>query len=67
MDKNIIMEILVYDNLSPKKILRDYKFNNEILDNVINEIKLGFNKAKIEAGEMVGPLAAQSIGENQRS
>ena len=61
--KNIIMAILVYDNLSPKKILRDYKFNNEILDNVINEIKLGFNKAKIEAGEMVGPLAAQSIGE----
>tara|TARA_Y100000816_G_scaffold291796_1_gene284407 strand:- start:838 stop:5418 length:4581 start_codon:yes stop_codon:yes gene_type:complete len=60
---NNIMKILVYDYLSPKRVLRDYKFNAEVLNFIISHIKLSFSKAKIEAGEMVGPLAGQSIGE----
>ena len=30
--RNPVLEILIYDYLSPKKVLRDYKMNQEALD-----------------------------------
>lgn len=61
--RNPVLEILVYDYLSPKKILRDYKMNQEALDYIFAQIKLGFQKALVSSGEMVGPIAAQSLGQ----
>ena len=61
--RNPVLEILVYDYLSPKKVLRDYKMNQEALDYIFAQIKLGVQKALVSAGEMVGPIAAQSLGQ----
>ena len=55
--------ILLCDYLSPKRVLRDYKFNADALEFVCSQIYLGFQKGIVNSGEMVGPVAAQSIGE----
>lgn len=60
---NKTFEILVYNYLSPKMIIRDYKFDEKTLDYLLAQIRRGYQAGKIVAGEMVGPLAAQSIGE----
>lgn len=61
--RNHVFEILVYDYLSPKRVLRDYKMTQEALDYVCSAARLIFRKALVNAGDMVGPMAAQSIGE----
>jgi len=62
-ERNNILMILLYDYLSPKKVLRDYNFNLEALEYVCAQIFLGFQKGLVNPGEMVGPVGAQSIGE----
>ena len=54
---------LIYDYLSPKKILKKYKLNKIAFDYLIENIKIEYNKSKIDVSDMVGPIAAQSIGE----
>ena len=54
---------LVYDNLSPKKVLKKYKLNKVAFDYLIESIKAEFHNSLIDVSEMVGPIAAQSIGE----
>ena len=54
---------LLYDYLSPKKILKRYKLNKLAFDYLIENIKLEYNNSKVNVSEMVGPIAAQSIGE----
>jgi DNA-directed RNA polymerase beta' subunit len=61
--RNNVLMILLYDYLSPKRVLRDYKFNADALEFVCSQIYLGFQKGLVNPGEMVGPVAAQSIGE----
>uniref|UniRef100_A0A6C0F4Q7 DNA-directed RNA polymerase n=1 Tax=viral metagenome TaxID=1070528 RepID=A0A6C0F4Q7_9ZZZZ len=60
---NLSCEILIWDNLSPKILLRDKKFNRIAFMHVINAIKSRFKYSLAEGGDMVGPLAAQSLGE----
>lgn len=60
--RNNVLMILLYDYLSPKRVLRDYKFNADALEFVCSQIYLGFQKGLVNPGEMVGPVAAQSIG-----
>jgi DNA-directed RNA polymerase II subunit RPB1 len=62
-ERNYIAEMLVYDHLAPKRIIAEYHFHQEALDYLINEAKIMFDKARINAGEMVGVVAGQSIGE----
>jgi DNA-directed RNA polymerase II subunit RPB1 len=62
-DRNNVLMILLCDHLSPKKVLRDYNFNKDALEYVCSQIYLGFQRGLINPGEMVGPVAAQSIGE----
>ena len=54
---------LLYDYLSPKKILKTFKLNKLAFDYLIESIKVEYNNAKINVSDMVGPIAAQSIGE----
>lgn len=56
-------EILIWDYLSPKKLIRDFKINRIAFTHIINSIKARFKNSLAEGGEMVGPIAAQSIGE----
>jgi len=60
---SLACEILMWDNLSPKILLRDKKFNKIAFTHVINAIKTRYNYSLAEGGDMVGPLAAQSLGE----
>lgn len=53
----------MYDILAPKKCIFRYKFTKEQLDEIFEEIKTNFNKNIVQAGEMVGIIAAQSLGE----
>jgi len=55
--------ISIYEYLSPKKCIIDYKFTKKTLEIVKNEIISAFNKAIVDPGEMVGILGAQSMGE----
>lgn len=55
--------ISIYEYLSPKKCINDYRFTKELLNNVKNDIIKSFNKAVVDSGEMVGILGAQSMGE----
>ena len=61
--RNNVLMILLYDYLSPKRVLRDYHFNTDALEYVCSQIYMGFQKGIVNAGEMVGPVGAQSIGE----
>ena len=60
---NKIFEILVDVHLSPKVLIADYKITTEEYDKVTQIISRQFEECKISPGEMVGALAAQSIGE----
>ena len=61
--RNIGCEVLMWNYLSPKVLLRDKKFNRVAFMHVINAIKSRYKYSLAEGGEMVGPLAAQSLGE----
>lgn len=51
------------DTLAPKKCIVQYKLSKAQLDGIKNEIIKSFNKSIVEPGEMVGIIAAQSLGE----
>jgi DNA-directed RNA polymerase II subunit RPB1 len=55
--------ILVNEYLSPKRVLKEYKLNKIAFDYLIEYILLEYNNSKVHISEMVGPIAAQSIGE----
>ena len=58
-----IMEILIDIHLSPKVLIDKYKIKRNEYKLICNTIKEKFYNSKISPGEMVGAVAAQSIGE----
>jgi DNA-directed RNA polymerase II subunit RPB1 len=60
---NKLFHCLVRYYLAPKKSILQYRFTVKLFDELLKEIKFKYKKALIHPGEMVGPLAAQSIGE----
>ena len=58
-----LLRIFLYDYLNPRKCLYEYKLNKQQFDNIITNIVKDYKKARVQPGEMVGILAAQSIGE----
>jgi len=55
--------ISIYEYLSPKKCILEYKLTKKSLEKVKKEIIHNFKKAIVNPGEMVGVLGAQSMGE----
>lgn len=53
----------LYDALAPKKCILHNKFSKSQIDAISDQIIKSFNKAIVEPGEMVGIIAAQSLGE----
>jgi DNA-directed RNA polymerase beta' subunit len=51
------------DILAPKKCIFQYKLSKLQLDKIKKEIITSFNKSIVDPGEMVGIIAAQSLGE----
>ena len=60
---NKIFEILIDVHLNPKILLKEKNINKEEYTNILEIIENKYNDSKVSPGEMVGPLAAQSIGE----
>jgi len=63
IQSNRLFHILLRFYLSPRKSIILHRFSKEIFDEIINEIQFKYLRALVHPGEMVGPLAAQSIGE----
>jgi len=60
---NKLFKTLYYFYLNPKDLLINKRFNKKALTLLIEEIILTYKKAIVNPGEMVGLIAAQSIGE----
>lgn len=53
----------LYEYISPRKCLFEYKISKKGFDDLIEDIRISLSRALVEPGEMVGVVAAQSIGE----
>ena len=60
---NELFKVLYYYYLSPKELLMIKRFNRDSIMVLLETITLHYHKAIIAPGEMVGMIAAQSIGE----
>jgi len=58
-----LLGVLCRIYLSPKKLCVEHKLSKIAFDFIISNIKAGFYDAIAENGELVGTIAAQSIGE----
>ncbi|AYV80857.1 MAG: DNA-directed RNA polymerase subunit alpha [Harvfovirus sp.] len=55
--------VALHDSLSPKRCIFDHQLNKTQFDAVLKDVADSFNKNLAEPGEMVGIIAAQSLGE----
>jgi DNA-directed RNA polymerase II subunit RPB1 len=60
---NRVFHILLRYYLAPKKSIIYHRLSKEMFDDILKEIQFKYIKSQVHAGEMVGTLAAQSIGE----
>jgi DNA-directed RNA polymerase II subunit RPB1 len=60
---NKLFHILLRYYLAPKKAIIKMRMTREMFDELLAEIRFRYIKARVHPGEMVGTLAAQSIGE----
>ncbi|KAJ3111157.1 DNA-directed RNA polymerase II subunit rpb1, partial [Nowakowskiella sp. JEL0407] len=59
----LLFKILVRSVFAAKRVLEEYRLNKTAFEWIVGEIESRFNQAIVHPGEMVGTLAAQSIGE----
>lgn len=57
------LSIGLHDSLSPKRCIIEYQMNKAQFDSIVSEVTDNYNKNLAEPGEMVGIVAAQSLGE----
>jgi DNA-directed RNA polymerase beta' subunit len=60
---NELFKVLYYYYLSPKDLLINKRFNKKALELLLENILLNYKRSIVAPGEMVGMIAAQSIGE----
>ena len=60
---NFNFNLIVKTKFAPKPIIKKYRLTKLAFAHTINMIKMKFNEAIVQAGEMVGMLSAQSLGE----
>jgi len=58
-----ILQIVLRSELASKKVILKHRLTASAFEMVLGEIRKRFNKAAISAGEAVGVIAAQSLGE----
>ncbi|KAL8143181.1 hypothetical protein V2J09_016213 [Rumex salicifolius] len=59
----LFFNILLRSTLASKRVLKEYRLSREAFDWVIGEIESRFLQSLVAPGEMIGCVAAQSIGE----
>jgi DNA-directed RNA polymerase beta' subunit len=64
-DRNLkfLLEVALNEYLAPVKCIFEYGLSRKEFQTMMKEIQMSFTKAIIEPGEMVGIVAAQSVGE----
>ena len=62
-NSKLLLCCLIRSTLCCKKVIDEYRLNSEALEWIIGEIQTNFAKAAVHMGEMVGALAAESLGE----
>lgn len=60
---NKFIQILIRAFLSPKQVLIKHRFSKDIFDHIIQQVRHRYFDAIANPSEMVGVVAAQSIGE----
>ena len=60
---NKIIEILIDIHLHPKVLINKFKIQKHEYEEILYKIEEIYEKSRISPGEMVGAIAAQSIGE----
>jgi DNA-directed RNA polymerase II subunit RPB1 len=60
---NKVFHCLLRFYLAPKKSIVVHRFSQALFDELMRDIRFRYIQAQVHAGEMVGALAAQSIGE----
>lgn len=63
MKHNKVFHILLRFYLAPKKSIINLRLSKDMFDELLRDIRFRYIKAQVQAGEMIGTLAAQSIGE----
>jgi DNA-directed RNA polymerase II subunit RPB1 len=58
-----LLEVALNEYLAPAKCIFEYGLSKEQFNKMMEEIRMSFIKSIIEPGEMVGIIAAQSVGE----
>jgi DNA-directed RNA polymerase beta' subunit len=56
-------KILLRLYLNPKKMILEYHYSHEVFDWIVSQVQQYYKEAISHAGEMVGIVAAQTIGE----
>ncbi|KAH3803804.1 hypothetical protein DPMN_132072 [Dreissena polymorpha] len=59
----ILMKVLIRSMFCSKRVIEEFRLSNEAFDWLIGEIETKFQHAQVHPGEIVGALAAQSLGE----
>jgi len=59
----LLFKIHLRSVLASKRVIRDYKLNRDAFTWLLGEVESRFNQALAHPGEMVGAIAAQSLGE----
>ncbi|KAM0821222.1 hypothetical protein ACQ4PT_019808 [Festuca glaucescens] len=59
----LLFNILLRSTLASKRVLKEYGLTRDAFQWVIGEIETRFHQSMVSPGEMVGCVAAQSIGE----
>jgi DNA-directed RNA polymerase II subunit RPB1 len=63
VNATLLIGILMRSTFASKRVLREYRLDSAAFQWVMGEVESRFNLAQAQPGEMVGSLAAQSIGE----
>lgn len=63
LNATLLFMCLLRSTLASKRVLSEYRLNQEAFDSVVKQIEARFMAAMAAPGEVVGTVAAQSIGE----
>tara|TARA_B100001059_G_scaffold232357_1_gene270003 strand:- start:9738 stop:14255 length:4518 start_codon:yes stop_codon:yes gene_type:complete len=58
-----LFKVVYYFYLSPKELVMKHRFNKKAILMLLSTIEYSYKRALVSPGEMVGMIAAQSIGE----
>lgn len=61
--ENKVFHCLLRYNLAPKKAIVVHRLTQAMFDEIMRDIRFRYIQSQVHSGEMVGALAAQSIGE----